>query len=234
MTQNEISRKVADVFRNNSDLVFVYDSLKERKLTYGELFEAAINWKNIFQSLDITKGQKVAFYLQNSLEFVTAYFGSLVSGIVAIPVDTNKGRDEVNELLSISNPDYVIYDKKNFVYQVRGSCIDKISNEVLRFKHSFDNIDQIINSLNIDTPYLITFTSGSTGKPKGVIHSFENLIKSAESFNQRFGFSSENRFLHHLPMSYMAGILNSIILPFITQSKIILGSRFSFSNFSNF
>jgi len=57
---------------------------------------------------------------------------------------------------------------------------------------------------------------------------------SALSFNKKFDFDSNNIFLHNLPMSYMAGILNSIFLPFISQSKIVVGQRFTLKNTMNF
>lgn len=233
MGQTNTSQIITDTFKNNWDLEFIHDSFKQRILTFGDLFEVAVNWKNLFHSLGIQKNQKVVFYLPNSIELLTAYFGAMISGIVSVPIDTNKGTDEVNELISMSGPDHIVYDKKDFNCAVESTDIKDVDDELFEPKKKFDDISSFVN-LDTTSPFLVTFTSGSTGKSKGVVHSLENLVRSAIAFNQRFGFSEKNRFFHNLPMSYMAGILNSIILPFVCKSQIVLGPRFSFSNLANF
>ncbi len=99
-----------------------------------------------------------------------------------------------------------------------------------------DDVSELenITKLNFDNLFIITFTSGSTGKPKGVMHSFNNFILSSISFRDRFSFNRDNVFYHNLPMSYIGGILNLIVLPFISESKIVVGERFNVSNITKF
>ena len=75
--------------------------------------------------------------------------------------------------------------------------------------------------------YLLTFTSGTTGNTKGVRHSLNNLFLTAEAFNKMFSVGQDQTFAHLMPMTYMAGILNSIFQPFVAGSKIVVLGRFS-------
>jgi long-chain acyl-CoA synthetase len=93
--------------------------------------------------------------------------------------------------------------------------------------------NKIVNEfINIDYEklYLITYTSGTSGIPKGVKHSLKNLFLTSISFNNIINFNKDNVFGHVMPMTYMAGILNTIIKPFICGSKIAILGRFNIPN----
>jgi long-chain acyl-CoA synthetase len=66
------------------------------------------------------------------------------------------------------------------------------------------------------------------------MHSFRNLLRSSVAFSSRLGLGKSNVFCHNLPMSYMAGILNLIILPFASGGRVVVGRRFSVSNLAGF
>ncbi len=104
------------------------------------------------------------------------FFVGLISNFTIIPIDPEKGRIEIKEIINDVKPKLVIYD--NFDYEFLGEKIqiNKMNQQV--FQESKDNL-LLINNLDIEKDFLITFTSGSTGKPKGVVHSLKNLILSA-------------------------------------------------------
>ena len=96
------------------------------------------------------------------------------------------------------------------------------------------DLTNIFVKIDYDSLFIITFTSGSTGKSKGVMHSFNNFAFSSEKFSKQFGFNKTHKFFHNLPMSYIGGILNLLILPLISESKIIISDRFDISKIINF
>jgi long-chain acyl-CoA synthetase len=52
------------------------------------------------------------------------------------------------------------------------------------------------------------------------------LLQSALAFNVATQITSENRYLHHLPMSYMAGFLNTLLCPLIAGASVLVNPVF--------
>lgn len=90
-----------------------------------------------------------------------------------------------------------------------------------------NKIVELWRERDFEKEYLITYTSGTTGIAKGVSNSFANLLGTGYAFCDKTNVVPESRFLHIMPMTYMAGILNSITYPFIAGLKIVLCQRFS-------
>jgi len=226
-----IQNLVRDVFEQKWDEDFIYDAINQRTIKYSEFFSEVVLFQNELESRDIKSGDIICILLNNSIEFVKIFFVGLISNFTIVPIDPEKGRSEIKEIINDVKPKLVIYD--NFDYEFLGEKIQINEMNQQVFQESKDNL-LLINNLDFEKDFLITFTSGSTGKPKGVVHSLKNLMLSALSFNEKFNFNSKNIFLHNLPMSYMAGILNLIFLPFISGSKIVIDHRFSLKSAMDF
>jgi long-chain acyl-CoA synthetase len=226
-----IQNLIKNVFEEKWDENFIFDSINERTIKYSEFFSEIVTFQKELEKKDLKPGDIICVLLNNSIECVKMYFTALFSNITIIPIDPEKGKMEISQIIDYVKPKLIIYDNLDYEFLVEKIQINEINKETVQ--QSKNNLI-IINNIDIEKDFLITFTSGSTGNPKGVVHSINNLILSALSFNKKFNFNSKNIFLHNLPMSYMAGILNLIFLPFICQSKIVIDQRFSLRNAMNF
>jgi long-chain acyl-CoA synthetase len=169
--------------------------------------------------------------LPNSLELLQLYFASLLCKIKIAPLDVNIGEEYLKLILSQFNYDLIISDRK--IKTGRALNPQKLFSLPL-VREDDINIEEMIENLDFNDPWLITFTSGSTGVPKGVVHSVGNLMLSAVAFSKQFEFGSNNIFYHNLPMAYMAGILNLVFLPFVSGASLIVGERFSIDRVPKF
>jgi len=226
-----IQNLIRDVFDQKWNEDFIYDAINQKTVKYSEFFSEIVAYQKKLKNKNINSGDTLCILLNNSIEFVKMYFVGLISNFTIVPIDPEKGRSEIKEIINDVKPKLVIYDDLDYKFLGEKIQINEINQQVLQ--ESKDNLS-LINNLDIEQDFLITFTSGSTGKPKGVVHSLKNLILSALSFNEKFNFNSKNIFLHNLPMSYMAGILNLIFLPFISESKIVIDHRFSLKSAMDF
>ena len=171
----------------------------------------------------------LALVMENSVELLACYFGALMCGKVASAIDPLKGEEEICKILEGINDPIVITDeigsKKLNSFDMKMEPGYFLSLEPLA--KAKENTIQLFTNRNFDDDYLLTFTSGTSGNTKGVRHTLNNLFKTAEAFNAMFDLGADSRFAHLMPMTYMAGILNSIFQPFVCGASIVVLGRFS-------
>lgn len=228
---DRIRELIIEVFEEKWEENFIFDSNNDRKIKYSEFLSETVSIKRELNKREIKSGNILCTVLNNSSDFIKIYFAALISNFTIVPIDPEKGKEEINEIIDYVKPKAIIVDKTGYDFFQDTIQFKDISSETLCEKK---DCLSMLSDIDTERDFLITFTSGSTGKPKGVVHSIKNLILSAISFNEKFNFNSKNVFLHNFPMSYMAGILNSIFLPFICKSKIVVDQRFSMKSAMNF
>jgi acyl-coenzyme A synthetase/AMP-(fatty) acid ligase len=81
---------------------------------------------------------------------------------------------------------------------------------------------------------MVFLSSGSTGDPKIVIHSLETLFESAQKIVQAYPEITHKRFYHVFPTTYVAGILNCILVPVVASGSIFLDREFNFTSAFSF
>lgn len=208
---------------------FVCDALAGKHYSYNAFFARCLTISKQLRKDAAGKGHLVLI-MDNSIELLSCYFAAILSGKIATAIDPLKGKDEVAHILSSIDDGYIVVDKAgktkvdafNLLLETgtfdATACADgDIKNGVI------DSLEQ----RDFQSDYLLTFTSGTTGNTKGVRHSLNNLFLTAEAFNSMFHVGKEHVFAHLMPMTYMAGILNSIFQPFVAGSKIVVLGRFS-------
>jgi long-chain acyl-CoA synthetase len=232
-TNNQNSKKfLYEIFDQNWDRDFLVNSSSNEHLTYNDFLKNVFTISKNILNKGITKNDIICTLMENSLETLQVLFSALIIGIVIVPIDTERGKEERNSILKSINPKLIITNISGIV-TIKTENISEILKNEEEHKNKKELLS-ILKKINPEKDFLITYTSGSTGRPKGVVHSFNNLFINALEFNSKFNFNKNNVFLHNFPMSYMAGILNLFILPLISSSKIIITKRFELSQSLNF
>lgn len=221
-------REVIDFINKlNFDDLFIIDDCKGKEYSYTDVFSQALAAANYLN--DVVKGDSVIAVKENSYELALLYFAVMLTSKRIVVADPQKGRNEIKTIVDgiettgifLDSQDVRSISDKHYVLNLPESAKTNINSSELR-----QEIIQRISSRNTDTPYLVTFTSGTSGVSKGVEHSLDNFFRTAlaldNKVNKRGGY-----FLHFMPMTYMAGIFNSLIYPFLTGYKIVITSRFS-------
>lgn len=212
----DIGLHIKNIFLEKWEEAFIVNDQNE--ISYKLFFQDITDLKTHLEEMNINENDKVCLIMQNSYDLLLHYFALALLQSIIIPVDPLKGKDDIDEIISLVSPDFVLKESTSITKQCEISKSDL----------------SLWDNLRYDSTYLISYTSGSTGKPKGVCHSFKNLYLAATEFNNHCQVKENQTFAHILPMTYMAGILNLIFVPFFAKCKIVLFERFSVSNCSLF
>ena len=164
--------------------------------------------------------------MENSYELALLYFAVMLTDKRIVVIDPVKGADEIKGLLDdidgtgiFADADIAALSDRHFQMQV--PPVPEDIREDIRAA-----VTERIDARDMDAPYLVTFTSGTSGITKGVEHSLGNLFKTAFALDEKVG-KHDGCFMHVMPMTYMAGILNSLIYPFAAGCSIVIAKRFS-------
>lgn len=85
-------------------------------------------------------------------------------------------------------------------------------------------------NFNRDLRLLAFLTSGSSGNSKIVVHTIDNLIRSAKKITLAYPNLIGKRFHHLFPVTYMAGVLNSVLVPLVAGGSLIFDEEFTFAS----
>lgn len=205
---------------------FIVDDINSKEYTYNSFF---LECKKIAKIIEEkTSKNTIIVIMENSCRLAMMYFAAIFAKKRIAVIDPQKGKDEILQIVN-GMPDFPIlcdssiedFFPNRIMYVVGMEEYQEITEETI--KEEFLNV---LESCSAKDPYLITFTSGTSGIAKGVEHSLENLLLTAEALHKKVGVTNAT-FLHVMPMTYMAGILNSIFYPLLSGAKIVITNRFS-------
>lgn len=161
-------------------------------ITYQQLY---YNSMRVASSLNkiLPKNSTSLILLPPGEEYIYAFFGCLLAGIIAIPAYPTRNNQHTERLKNIihnAEAGHIIttasLKEKVSILTPKISCIEEILlNEPAGF-----------NPIEVDASDIafLQYTSGSTGNPKGVIMAHANLIENCHSMHKSFAASSEDIF----------------------------------------
>ena len=189
--------------------------LRQRRITYGELAALSRRFAAELAKRGIGKGDRVLIWGENCPEWVAAFFGCVLRGVIPVPVDFSSSAAFVQRVQAEVAPKLVT-----------GSRYGDIRFEEFAFSLTEERAGAL-KELTGNDPLQIIFTSGTTGRPKGVVHTHRNVLASLEPIEQEMRkylpyerWFHPIRILHTLPLSHVFGQFMGLWIPSLLAAEI--------------
>ncbi|MBN1568951.1 MAG: AMP-binding protein [Acidobacteria bacterium] len=230
----EIARRFPDrvAFRLKTPLSYT-------TVTYQEAYRQSKAVATGLLAWGMERGSRVAILSENRPEWVVAYLGAYLAGMVAVPLDTQISPSEWRHLLE---------DSETQVIFVSGLLIGKLQEAIdesrlsLRLV-SFDAISGnhathpdltglIDWAMNLPEPpalpvcraadaVTIIYTSGTTGTPKGVLLTQSNIVGELESIFGAIHADENDALLCLLPLQHVLASVINVLVPLYLGGQVV-------------
>ena len=169
-------------------------------LKYGEVLERSRAFAAHLSAEGVVGGDRVVLNCPNSLEFVSAYFGTWLAGGTAVPLDPRARAAHVDRIYRDCGARAIVVpnarpDLDSSLRQIELSRFDWTAAPPKVPPQSPEN-----------SLALIIYTSGTTGAPRGVCLSHDNLEHTRASIASWAKVNESDRELTTLSMTHLFGL----------------------------
>ncbi|HEY6802663.1 MAG TPA: amino acid adenylation domain-containing protein [Pyrinomonadaceae bacterium] len=195
---------------------FLAGAENETDVTYGELDLRARAVATLLESRNLT-GERVLLLYPPGLDFISAFFGCLYAGTVAVPASlprTKRGLARLRTIIDDAEAAGVLTTQQVFsrLESLKDSdaSLEWLTTDSVATDFATDWREPLLNS--DDLAYL-QYTSGSTATPKGVMITHGNVLDNSAYIRLGFEHGPQSVSLSWLPHFHDMGLVDGIIQP---------------------
>jgi benzoate-CoA ligase family protein len=190
-----------------------------RAITYGEVADLAARFAGLLADRGVEIEHRVLLALDDSPEFVAAFWGAVRLGAIAVPVNTLMRADEYAFVLNDSRARVAVVEPAvaGRLAAVRASC-RWLRHVLVRGPELEQRIEkaspvEVAPTVADDAMYW-GYTSGSTGRPKAAVHSHREFAAAADLVGVGvFGLGPDDLVFSASKMSFAFGLGNTLYFP---------------------
>lgn len=189
--------------------------------TYESFWTETGQFARALADAGVEPGDRVALYLPNLPQYVTAFVGALRAGAIVVPMNPQYKTREIEHLLSDSGATAVVAlaDLIPFVVEVRDKTavhtvvsVGEQTDEGTDYAEFLADEGLPVRDRADDDIAVQPYTSGTTGQPKGVLLTHGNLTFDARaSAELHDGIRVDDRMLGVLPLFHIYGMTITMI-----------------------
>lgn len=188
-------------------------------VSYGEFHDLALKMANLLAQAGVATGDRVLIWGPNSSWWAVAYWGVIIRGAIAVPVDIMSDLARAESIRCLTKAKVVLQSRFKSERMITEPSM--LLEDLQYLLEDIAPIGEPAPAVPEDTAQLI-FTSGTTGNPKGVILSHKNLIANITQINQQVPIiTSRFSFLSLLPLSHMFEQMGGFFTPLYRGATIV-------------
>lgn len=189
--------------------------------SYRDVRRAASAVAEFLRQRGFEKGGRVLLASESRPEWGISYFGILLAGGTAVPIDIDLSEREIQNIAGASKAVGVIASEKQKArLQAHVSLPLWDYDEV--FEHAHDLPDELMApvSRSPDDVASIIFTSGTTGRPKGVMLTDRNFTALTARVSALFHLNSGDSLLSVLPLHHTFEFSTGLMMPLSAGASV--------------
>ena len=244
-----MAESLAEFFLTNFRAHHIESAYAQRRgyrmesFTYGQVLEMASRFAEELELRGIGKGDRVMLWGENCAEWVAAFFGCAMRGVVVVPMDDGASEDFAVRVAAQVDARLWVCSRRHAAATIAGPVLVITLEEVKtpapstssgqalsqRTRQGRDT-QEVFQDVVIcrDDILQIVFTSGTTAEPKGVVITHGNVLANIaplEREMQRYlkyeRWVHPVRFLNLLPLSHVFGQFLGMFLPPLLGGTVI-------------
>jgi long-chain acyl-CoA synthetase len=188
-------------------------------VSYREFHVLALKMADLLAQNGVAAGDRVLLWGPNSSWWAVAYWGIIIRGAIAVPVDFMSDLARAENIRNLTKAACVLQTR--FKPERITASHSMLLEDLQYLLEGVQPISAIATAAPEDTAQLI-YTSGTTGNPKGVILSHKNLVANMTQINQQVPIiTSDFSFLSLLPLSHMFEQMGGYFTPLYRGASIV-------------
>jgi acetyl-CoA synthetase len=212
--------------RQRLALIYVDEDGGASRTSFDAVSEFSRRFANVLKADGLSRGDRVAVFLSQSLELPVAHMAAFRSGLISIPLFALFGEDALEFRLSNSGARAIVTDQTGWekLAKIRDR-LPELRHIYLIGNHAPAGAKPFWSSLQAasaefatvdtaaDDPALIIYTSGTTGNPKGALHAHRVVLGHLPNVEMCHDFLPQPRDLMWTPAdwAWIGGLINALL-----------------------
>ncbi|MQA31818.1 MAG: AMP-binding protein, partial [Luteitalea sp.] len=195
------------------------DGFRTRTFSYADVGRAAHGFARRLDSAGVVRGDKVVFFSENRPEWIVAFWGCLLRGVVVVPIDYRSSPELLARVARIVSAKALLVGQDvPPIADTAGAPLWRLAD--LSWTDAVQPPIEPSVAIGRSDVAEIIFTSGATAEPKGVIITHANVLANIVPVERevlkyrKWGRPLfPLRFLNLLPLSHLFGQAMATFIP---------------------
>ncbi|MHA7627475.1 amino acid adenylation domain-containing protein [Corallococcus sp. M7] len=210
---------------------------EEAALTYGE-FDRQARAIGAWLQANGARGERALLLFPPGNEYLTAFFGCLYAGVVAVPAyppdvtRLNRSLPRLEAMVRDARARFVLTTE--MIHGMAGMLFEQAPELAGLTWVATDALAPGLEDgwkdpgITGDALAFLQYTSGSTGSPKGVMLTHRNLLANLALIHRAFGHSRDSKGVIWLPPYHDMGLIGGLLQPLYGGFPVVLMSPIAF------
>jgi long-chain acyl-CoA synthetase len=223
-----------DFLSRDNEIAFAHThGLRVKRWSYSQIAKTAFRLARELEARRIANGDRVLLWARNSPEWVSAFFGCVLRGVIVVPLDRQSERGFVKRVQEQVEAKLALCDRATSALVEKPLPVIELDELTSQIAHHSSS-PYSTTGIGYDDTVEIVFTSGTTAEPKGVRITHRNLLanltpmeREIKSYLKWERLFHPVRFLNLLPLDHVFGQFMGIFVPQLLGGEVFFQESLS-------